>query len=579
VTLALHGLGVSRGIAIGAVHLLERDAPEPIERSIEADRIEAEVARLKAAVGVASEQLRSVLTGIPADAPGDIGAFLDAHLMMLNDAAFTGEPARLIRERACNAEWALALQRDALMRVFAAMEDPYLRTRQDDVQHVVQRILRVLSGATPMAQEMNEGSLLGALVVAEDLTPADTVQLQQAGIAGFAIEHGGPTSHTAILARSLGIPAIVGLPNLRRLLRDGETAVIDGTAGVLIAQADEALLHYYRDRKREERRYQTELIQLREAESLTLDGTAIELHANIELTGDFAAVRRVGARGVGLYRTEFLYMNRSSPPSEEEQFEAYVAIFRELDGVPVTIRTVDLGADKLNLDWQRPSASAANPALGLRGLRLCLHEPALLVTQLRAILRASAFGPLRVMIPMISTIQELRQFMAHLEEVRQDLRQEGSEFDPAMPVGGMIEVPAAALCADSFAEALDFLSIGTNDLIQYTMAIDRGNEEVSYLYDPTNPGVLRLIDGVLQAGARHGTPVAMCGEMAGDTRYVRLLLALGLRSFSVHPAALLEVKRVIRKTSLDGLAAYAARVRAAHSCTEVRALLTELDTL
>jgi phosphotransferase system enzyme I (PtsI) len=579
VTLALHGLGVSRGIAIGAVHLLERDAPEPIERSIEADRIEAEVARLKAAVGVASEQLRSVLTGIPADAPGDIGAFLDAHLMMLNDAAFTGEPARLIRERACNAEWALALQRDALMRVFAAMEDPYLRTRQDDVQHVVQRILRVLSGATPMAQEMNEGSLLGALVVAEDLTPADTVQLQQAGIAGFAIEHGGPTSHTAILARSLGIPAIVGLPNLRRLLRDGETAVIDGTAGVLIAQADEALLHYYRDRKREERRYQTELIQLREAESLTLDGTAIELHANIELTGDFAAVRRVGARGVGLYRTEFLYMNRSSPPSEEEQFEAYVAIFRELDGVPVTIRTVDLGADKLNLDWQRPSASAANPALGLRGLRLCLHEPALLVTQLRAILRASAFGPLRVMIPMISTIQELRQFMAHLEEVRQDLRQEGSEFDPAMPVGGMIEVPAAALCADSFAEALDFLSIGTNDLIQYTMAIDRGNEEVSYLYDPTNPGVLRLIDGVLQAGARHGTPVAMCGEMAGDTRYVRLLLALGLRSFSVHPAALLEVKRVIRKTSLDGLAAYAARVRAAHSCTEVRALLTELDAL
>lgn len=578
-TLALHGLGVSRGIAIGAVHLLKREAPEPIERSIEADRIEAEVARLQMAVTAASDQLRSVLSRIPADSPGDIGAFIDAHLMMLNDAAFTGEPARLIRERACTAEWALVLQRDALMRVFSAMEDPYLRTRQDDVQHVVQRILRVLSGATPLAHEKDGSNLTGLVVIADDLTPADTVQLQQAGIAGFAIEHGGPTSHTAILARSLGIPAIVGLPNLRRCLRDGETIVIDGTVGVLIAQPDEALLHFYRNRKREERRYQTELIRLRDSDSRTLDGTSIDLHANIELVADFAAVRRVGARGVGLYRTEFLYMNRSSLPSEEEQFETYIAIFRELEGIPVTIRTVDLGADKLNLDWQRPSASAANPALGLRGLRLCLHEPSLLVTQLRAIYRASVYGPLRVMVPMIATLQELRQFMAHVDEVRHALRREGAEFDETMPIGGMIEVPAAALCADAFAGALDFLSIGTNDLIQYTMAIDRGNEEVSYLYDPTNPGVLRLVDAVLQAGARHGTPVAMCGEMAGDTRYVRLLLALGLRCFSVHPAALLEVKRVIRRTSLEGLSPFAERTRVANSCVEVRALLAEMDAL
>jgi len=579
VTLALHGLGVSRGIAIGAVHLLKREAPEPVERHVEADHVEAEVARLQAAVAAASDQLRAVLTRIPADSPGDIGAFIDAHLMMLNDAAFTGEPARIIRERACSAEWALVLQRDALMRVFSAMEDPYLRTRQDDVHHVVERILRVLTGATLLAHEKDGSNLLGLVVVADDLTPADTVQLQQAGVAAFAIEHGGPTSHTAILARSLGIPAIVGLPNLRRRLRDGETVVIDGTIGVLVAQPDEALLHFYRDRKREERRYQTELIQLRESESLTLDGTTIDLHANIELMADFSAVRRVGARGVGLYRTEFLYMNRSTPPSEEEQFEAYVAIFRELDGVPVTIRTVDLGADKLNLDWQRPSASAANPALGLRGLRLCLREPSLLITQLRAIFRASAFGPLRMMVPMIATLQELRQFMAHVDEVQHALHREGIEFDKAMPIGGMIEVPAAALCADSFAEALDFLSIGTNDLIQYTMAIDRGNEEVSYLYDPTNPGVLRLIDAVLQAGARHGTPVAMCGEMAGDTRYVRLLLALGLRCFSVHPAALLEVKRVIRRTSIEGLTPFAERTRAANSCIEVRAVIAEMDAL
>ncbi len=578
-TLALHGLGVSRGIAIGAVHLLKRDAPEPTERGLETDEIESEVERLRAAVAAASDQIRSVLTRIPADAPGDIGAFLDAHLMMLNDAAFTGEPVRLIRERACNAEWALALQRDALMRVFSAMEDPYLRTRQDDVRHVVERILRVLSGAAPVAHDKEGENLHGLVIVAEDLTPADTVQLQQAGIAAFAIEHGGPTAHTAILARSLGIPAIVGLPNLRRLLRDGETIVIDGTAGVLIALADEALLRFYRERKRQERRYQTELIQLREAESLTLDGMAIELQANIELTADFASVRRVGARGVGLYRTEFLYMNRTTPPSEEEQFETYVGIFREMDGVPVTIRTVDLGADKLNLSWQRTSASAVNPALGLRGLRLCLHEPELLIAQLRAILRASAFGPLRMMVPMISTLQELRQFMAHLEEVRKELRREECEFDESMPIGGMIEVPAAALCADTFAAALDFLSIGTNDLIQYTMAIDRDNEEVSYLYDPINPGVLRLIDCVLQAGLRHATPVAMCGEMAGDTRYVRLLLAMGLRSFSVHPAALLEVKRVIRRTSLESLASFGARTRLLESCAEVRDLLSELEAL
>jgi phosphoenolpyruvate-protein phosphotransferase (PTS system enzyme I) len=579
VSLALHGLGVSRGVAIGAVHVLKREDLEPIERSVEPDRVELEVERLQSAVHAASEQLRSVLTRIPADAPGDIGAFIDAHLMMLNDAAFVGEPVRIIRERACTAEWALSLQRDALMRVFSAMDDPYLRTRRDDVQHVVQRILRVLAGASLMPHEQDGSDLHGHVVVADDLTPADTVQLQQAGIAAFAIEHGGPTSHTAILARSLGIPAIVGLPNVRRCLRDGETVIVDGTAGVLVALPDEALISFYRGRKREERRYQTELIQLREATSVTLDGVAIELQANIELTADFAAVRRVGAMGVGLYRTEFLYMNRTTPPSEEEQFENYVAIFRELEGVPVTIRTVDLGADKLNLEWQHPSPSAANPALGLRGLRLSLHEPSLLVAQLRAVYRASAYGPLRMMVPMIATMQELRQFMAHVEEVRDGLRREGTEFDEGMPIGGMIEVPAAALCADSFAEAMDFLSIGTNDLIQYTMAIDRGNEEVSYLYDPTNPGVLRLIDTVIRAGEHHGTPVAMCGEMAGDTRYVRLLLALGLRSFSVHPAALLEVKRLIRRTSIAALAGYAERTREARTCSEVRSLLSELEAL
>jgi phosphoenolpyruvate-protein phosphotransferase (PTS system enzyme I) len=577
VSLVLHGLGVSRGIAIGAVHVLKREDFEPVEETLaDAASVENEVARLTAAVNEAGNQLREVLRRIPSAAPGDIGAFIDAHLMMLSDAAFLGEPVRIIRERRCNAEWALRLQRDALLRVFEAMEDPYLRTRRDDVDHVVQRILRVLSGVSPLPHESQVNLLTSLVVVADDLTPADTVQLQQAGIAAFVIEHGGPTSHTAILARSLGIPAIVGLPHVRRYLRDGEQVIVDGTAGVLLVAPDEAIITFYRGRKREERRYYTELIQLREAPSVTRDGVAVELQANIELTADFAAVRRVGAMGVGLYRTEFLYMNRATPPSEEEQFENYVSIFNELEGIPVTVRTVDLGSDKLNLNWQSVSATAANPALGVRGVRLCLREPGLFRAQLRAILRASAFGPMRMMVPMLATIQELRQVQDHLREVQQDLLREGLEFDPEMPVGGMIEVPAAALCADAFAEALDFLSIGTNDLIQYTMAIDRGNEEVSYLYDPTNPGVLRLIDGVIAAGARHGTAVAMCGEMAGDLRYIKLLLALGLRSFSVHPAALLEVKRVISQTTLEGLEPFAERTRNARSCADVRNVIAEM---
>lgn len=575
-SLALYGLGVSRGIAIGAVHLLKREELEPIEVNLaDAAAVEAEVQRLTSAVAEATQQLRTVLRSIPSDTPSDIGAFIDAHLMMLGDAAFLSEPIRIIRERRCNAEWAVRLQRDALLKVFESMDDPYLRTRRDDVRHVVLRILRVLAGVGPLSQE-SAAALNGLVVVADDLTPADTVQLQQAGIAAFIIEHGGPTSHTAILARSLNIPAIVGLVQARRYLLTGEPVVVDGTAGAVLVDLDEVVLEYYRARKREERRYFTDLIRLREAPSISRDGVAVELCANIELTADFAAVRRVGAKGVGLYRTEFLYMNRSQPPSEEEQFETYVNIFNELECIPVTVRTVDLGADKLNLEWQSNAECSANPALGVRGVRLCLREPGLFRAQLRAILRASAFGPIRMMVPMLSTIQELRQVLTLLQSVREELRNEDIEFDPNMPVGGMIEVPAAALCAEAFARELDFLSIGTNDLIQYTMAIDRGNETLNYLYDPTNPGVLRLIDMVLRAGERLGKPVAMCGEMAGDLRYVRLLLALGLRAFSVHPAALLEVKRLIANTSIENLASYAERTRSAGSCAEVRSLLQEL---
>lgn len=572
-TIALHGMGVSRGIAIGNVHIIEHDQLEVHEYPINRDSIEREIERFEQAVTSARQQLRAIRKHIPETTDADIAAFIDTHLLMLEDTALIQEPVNLIRELKCNAEWALKLQRDALVNVFEEMDDAYLRTRKDDIDYVVNRIQRILLNQGPMRHETPDNRLSGYIVLANDLTPADTVLMQHHGITAFVTEYGGPTSHTAILARSLGIPAIVGLQNALKYIRDDDVLILDGTNGVVLVEPGIQTLRYYKKLRREERRYHTALARLKGKPTVTLDGTSIDLQANIELPRDFDTVLEVGASGVGLYRTEFLYMNRDTPPDEEEHYETYMGVIETLKGIPLTIRTLDLGADKQVDGGRQAGPVASNPALGLRAVRLCLKDPALFRPQLRAIMRASAHGPVRVMIPMLSNTQEMFQVLAMIEEIKAELDSQKIEFDHDLDVGGMIEVPAAAVCADSFARHLDFLSIGTNDLIQYTMAIDRVNDEVNYLYDPLHPAVLRLIHTSLKAGQKAGIPVAMCGEMAGETQHTCLLLGLGLREFSVHPAGLLEVKQLIINSDVPELTRLARKALKANSGVEVAEIM------
>lgn len=556
---SLHGIGVSRGYAIGRTYLLERNQPEITEYTIPDAIVEDEIQRFLSSLAVARQQLRDIRLRIPATASSDVTAFIDTHLLMLEDVTFTEAPIRLIRAHRCNAEWALKIQRDSLVRVFDDMDDPYLRTRKDDVDHVVRRIQRILLAEDPAYlndpgyAELVASRLEGRIVVADDLTPADTILMQHQGVLAFVTEYGGPLSHTAILARSLGIPAVVGARNARAYLGADEPVIVDGRQGVILVGLDERILRYYRHKQQEERREQRELNKLKGQPAVTRDGISIGLHANIELPEDALAVREVAADGIGLYRTEFLFMNRADVPDEEEHLASYLHVIKTLAGKSITIRTADLGADK-QVDGGRSGPVCSNPALGLRAIRMCLKDLAMFRPQLRAILRASAHGPVRMMIPMLCAIHEVFQVLRLVAETKQELRDRGLAFDEKLPVGGMIEIPAAAVCADQFARYLDFLSIGTNDLIQYTLAIDRVDDEVNYLFDPLHPAVLTLIRNTLRAGRKAGIPVSLCGEMAGDPRYTRLLLGLGLTEFSMHPNNLLEVKRAIQDSHVGALA-------------------------
>lgn len=577
-TVTLQGLGVSRGIAIGRAHLVERDLLDIPEYTLPPEAIPDEVQRFEEALAIAREQLRVIREHIPHTAAADISVFIDTYLLMLDDSTLTQEPIHLITTRYCNAEWALKLQHDALVAVFEKMDDPYLRTRRDDINHVIQRIQRILLNHGPLRHEIPDNRLRDYIILAEDMTPADTVLIKHHGVAAFVTEYGGQTSHTAILARSLGIPSVVGLQHFKRYIREDDWLIVDGNQGLVIINPDASTLAYYHRRQDEERAYYDELVKLKNAAAVTRDGQTINLQANVELLQDSEAVRKFGATGVGLYRTEFLFMNRIEPPSEEEHFEAYRELMQVLDYIPITIRTFDLGGDKpLQGGELRSGPIAANPALGLRAVRFSLHQPAWFYPQLRAIIRVSALGPVRLLIPMLSTLQELQQVLQMITAIQMEFRVAAVPFDPAMPVGGMIEVPAAAICADMFAQHLDFLSIGTNDLIQYTLAIDRVDNTVSYLYDPLHPGVLRLIRMVIEAGIRTAKPVSMCGEMAGDTSFVRLLLGLGLREFSVHPAVLLEVKRIINDSDIRSIEPIALQALKCSSGEEVHSLLEQLN--
>ena len=558
--LAIHGIGVSRGSAIGRVHLLYRDQLEVSEYAVPRRYIDDEVRRFEAAVMEARSQLSRVRERIPESASADITAFIDTHLLMLQDSSLTAAPVALIRERQCNAEWALKTQRERLVKIFDEMDDPYLRSRREDVVHVINRILRVLIKGADSGAEPKDVRLEGRVVVADDLTPADTVLMQHQGIVAFVTEFGGPLSHTAILARNLGIPAVIGARGARRYLRDEETVVVDGEQGLVLTAEDALIAEHYLRKQRDQRRERARLAVLRTAPAVTRDGVSISLQANIELPEDVQQALQAGAEGVGLYRTEFLFMNRETPPPEEEQYSEYRRVVKDLKGRPVTIRTLDLGADKQVDGGRGQGPLATNPALGLRAIRLCLKDPELFRPQLRALLRAAAEGPVRLMVPMLSSLHEMRQVLSIVEDVKHQLTEEGLPYDARLPIGGMIEVPAAAIAAELFAKHLRFLSIGTNDLIQYALAIDRVDDEVNYLYDPLHPAVLRLIHGTIEAGRRCRIPVSMCGEMAGDPRYARLLLGLGLAEFSMHPSALLEVKKIVRASDTAELRASVRRV-------------------
>ncbi|HEU0197401.1 MAG TPA: phosphoenolpyruvate--protein phosphotransferase [Nevskiaceae bacterium] len=572
----LSGIGVSRGIGIGRVqHLYGGDLEIP-EYTLPPEDVEAEVERFNHARKRARGQLEAVRRGIPARAAGEVAAFIDTHLLMLDDRMLSEAVPGQIRDTHCNAEAALKRQRDALVSVFEQMEDSYLRARKDDVVQVASRVLRILlkqDKPLPMRSSA-EAEATPTIVIAEDVTAADLILLAQQGAAGFITEYGGPLSHTAILARSLAIPAIVGAHGVRRLLREGETVIVDGELGHALVDPDAQALDHFRRHQQAQAEQRAALGSLRGTPAVSRDGVPIALRANIEQPEDAAEAARMGAEGVGLYRTEFLFMNRRDSPGEDEQYDAYASVVSSVKG-PITIRTLDLGADK-QAEASRGTAVATNPALGLRSIRLCLKNQTLFRTQVRALLRASVHGDLRVMLPMISSVGEFRQAQAIIRHARAQLHREGYAVAEKIPVGAMIEVPAAALAAMWLARYAAFFSIGTNDLIQYTLAIDRVDDEVNYLYDPLHPAVLRLISMTIEAGALSHVAVAMCGEMAGDPRYTRLLLGLGLTEFSMHPANVLEIKRIILDSDVSRLHQEVAALLATSDMNEVRECLRRI---
>ncbi|MEM1089521.1 MAG: phosphoenolpyruvate--protein phosphotransferase [Pseudomonadota bacterium] len=572
--LAIYGTGVSSGIAIGRAHVVRGRRLDTQEHPIEPDQVDREVRRFRLAVGRASEDLRRVRRQLPADTPVEVTEFLDIHVLMLEDTSIADAPADIIAEQQCNAEWAINVQCNRLKAVFEEMEDPYIRSRANDVDQVIGRVLSQL--AAEGADEYVGGHYRGLVLVAQDVDPASFLLLYQEGIAGLVTEHGGPLSHTAILARSLKMPAVMGLRHAPRLISEGELLVLDGQRGVTLADPGRTVQRHYREKLRQESARQSLLQQVRRQPTQTVDRCPIRLQANVDLAEDMALAKLNGAQGVGLFRTEYLFLNRETPPDEEEQFQAYAALVGKLGDGATTIRTLDLGADKQVDSVRAPDSSLINPALGLRAVRLCLSEQEMFLCQLRAILRATALGPVNILIPMLCNTQELFQVKALVQQAERELKAEDVPVGQYQ-LGGMIEVPAAALSARTFAKNLDFLSIGTNDLIQYTLAIDRIDEQVGYLYDPLHPAVLKLLQLTLDAAAAVGTPVSLCGEMAADTTYTRLLLGLGLRDFSVSPARLLEVRQVVNGTDLSEISALTRRIMRASHPARIAALVRELN--
>ncbi|MBS0485840.1 MAG: phosphoenolpyruvate--protein phosphotransferase [Proteobacteria bacterium] len=554
----MHGLPVSQGIAIGHVHLVSHALLEVNHYHVAPKHLKDEIERLNDAIATVQGELVGLKAATTSgQAHSEVGAFVDLQMMMLADPMLTDTARELIQSRGCNAEWALVQQMEQLVDQFRQIEDPYLRERQADVVQVVERLVKVLLGHPGhLPPKRRDG--LGTIIVAHDLSPSDTIGFRDHNISGFVTDVGGPTSHTAIVARSLKIPAVVGLHHVRDLVEDDELVIVDGTRGIIIVAPDEHIVEEYRLRRSELEIERSKLNRLRDTRATTLDGEVINLLCNIETPKDMAAVKTVKADGIGLYRTEFLFMGRDALPDEDEQYEAYRTVVKAMPDKPVTIRTFDLGADKA-LD-RAHSRVEPNPALGLRAVRFSLAEPKMFLTQLRALLRASVHGQLQIMVPMLAHAQEIDQTLKLIEKAKAELRADKVKFNESVPVGGMIEIPAAALALGMFIRRLSFLSIGTNDLIQYTLAIDRTDEAVVHLYDPLHPAVLKLVAGTISAGARFGMPVSVCGEMAGDPEYTLLLLGMGLRNFSMHPSNILEIKQQVLRADLGELAPRVQRI-------------------
>ncbi len=570
----LHGIGVSSGVAIGRAHLVSHARLEVSHYVVPDDQVADELKRFDAAIVRVRRDLETLRDQVPAAAPAEFAAFINLHVMILNDTMLSAVPRDIIAAERCNAEWAVKVQMDALLAQFEQIDDGYLRERRADVLQVVERIMKALSGQPGHVPPsvMADGPVV---LVARDLSPADVVQFKQHHFASFITDLGGTTSHTAVVARSLNIPSIVALHTARQLIRENDLVIVDGTQGVVIVDPDAQTLAEYELRRRQFELERQKLKRLRNMPAATLDGTTIELHANIELPQDVVQAKENGATGIGLFRSEFLFLGRTELPNEEEQFDAYRKVAQDMDGMPVTIRTYDLGADK-------PAEGAGertltNPALGLRAIRLCLTEPRRFLIQLRALLRASAYGRINIMIPMLATASELDQTLALIQQAKRGLDEQGIAYDRHVKVGAMIEVPAAALALGMFTRKLDFMSIGTNDLIQYTLAIDRTDDTVAHLYDPLHPAVLQLVAHVLTTANRAGVPVALCGEMAGDLTLTRLLLGLGLRQYSMHSAHLLDVKQRILQTDLDKVRPIAKRMLRMNDPQRLRATLDQLN--
>ncbi len=573
-SISLQGIGIGGGIAIGHARVVTRADIEIVHYRLSPEEVPAEIERFEDAIRRTRKELEMLWSGIPDNAPAELGAFLSLHIMLLNDHTLSREPISLIENERCNAEWALQQQLEVLLAQFNEIENEYLRERRADVMQVVERVQKALAGHDVSAHAHGEADA-DSILVAHDLSPADMVLFKDSRYLAFITDVGGPTSHTAILARSLDLPSVLALRHARDLIREGELIIVDGINGVVIIDPEESVLAEYRVRSEEWHGKQRALLDIRLSRAVTRDGVEIELMGNIELPDDAEDALEFGACGIGLFRSEFLFLREDDLPNEDEQFEAYRQVVQRLEGRPVVIRTLDLGKDKV-AKWQEESG-APNPVLGLTGIRLCLAEPQMFRTQLRAILRASAYGPVKLLLPMLSQISEVRATRRHIEEVKAQLREEGIPFSENVGLGGMIETPAAAIAVDKFLNYLDYVSIGTNDLIQYTIAIDRNDDAVSHLYDPLHPAVLQLIRHVVSTADRMGKPVAMCGEMAGDPQLARLLFGLGLRRYSMLPIQLLKVKQQLLTTDLATVTPLVEQMMAAEDCDQIRELLAELN--